>query len=142
METVKTSLKDVRWIDLVSHADDRGVLTSIESAQDIPFEIKRLFYVHHVVADRGGHSHLDTDQVLIAISGAFMVNLDDGLNQQSFQLNDCAKGLYVPRRLFIHLYQFGPTDVCLVLASTHYDRSRSQRNRQDFLTMKRRADHV
>lgn len=142
MENNKTSLADVVWIDLLSHSDDRGTLTSVESAQDIPFEVKRLFYMHHIVADRGGHSHFETDQVIIAISGNFKVDIHDGVNKQTFVLDDCTKGLYVPRRLFTSLYQFDTTDVCLVLASTHYERNQSQRNWEDFLEMKKRVDHV
>jgi len=142
MENNKTSLADVVWIDFVSNSDDRGTLTSIESAQDIPFEVKRLFYMHHIVADRGGHSHFETDQVIIAISGNFKVDIHDGVNIQTFVLDDCTKGLYVPRRLFTSLYQFDTAAVCLVLASTHYERNQSQRNWEDFLEMKKRVDHV
>lgn len=140
MDNTKTSLADIKWFDLVSNKDSRGTLTSIESGQCIPFEIKRIFYMHHITEDRGGHSHLDTDQVIIAISGRFKVDIYDGREQKTYELDDCQKGLYVPRRLFTSLYEFDSSDVCLVLASTHYDRSKSQRNREEFIEMKKRVD--
>ena len=65
-----TSVLDaVRWVELPSNVDARGVLTSIEGGQDIPFEIKRIFYMHHIAADRGGHAHIDTEQIVTAAAG-------------------------------------------------------------------------
>ena len=142
MDNTKISLADIKWIDLASNSDDRGTLTSIESGQCIPFEIKRLFYMHHITEDRGGHSHLDTDQVIIPISGNFKIDIHDGENQQTFVMDDCQKGLYVPRRLFTSLYEFDPTDVCLVISSTHYERNKSQRNWGEFESMKKEVEGV
>ena len=62
-------LDQVKLISLPSVVDSRGVLTAIEGTKDIPFEIKRVFYMHHIERNRGGHAHRDTDQVVIAISG-------------------------------------------------------------------------
>jgi dTDP-4-dehydrorhamnose 3,5-epimerase-like enzyme len=126
-------LAEIRWIDLPGSRDDRGVLTSLESGRDIPFPIKRIFYMHHVVEARGGHAHIDTDQVLIAISGTFIVDIQDRNEKKTFFFNNPEKGLFVPRLLFTDLYDFSPEAVCLVLASTHYDRKKSLRSWDDFL---------
>jgi len=126
-------LDKVRLIDLPSVADARGVLTAIESTRDIPLELKRIFYMHHITEDRGGHAHRDTDQVVVAISGAFRIELFDGSNKLSFAMNDPTKGLYVPRMIFISMSQFTEHAVCLVLANTHYDMSRSFRTLEDYL---------
>ena len=142
MEGGKTSLLDISWINLDSNTDDRGTLTSIESGLDIPFEIKRVFFMHHIVADRGGHSHIDTDQVLIPVSGCFKVDIHDGTAQNSYTLDDCTKGLYIPRLLFTTLYDFDLMDVCLVLANTHYERQNSQRKWSEFLAIKLGVSHV
>jgi hypothetical protein len=142
MDNTKITLADIKWIDLVSNADDRGTLTSIESGQCIPFEIKRIFYMHHITEDRGGHSHLHTNQVIIPISGTFKIDIHDGQNQETYVMDDCQKGLYVARRLFTSLYEFDPTDVCLVLSSTHYERNKSQRNWEEFETMKKEVEGV
>ena len=126
-------LNTARWIDLPSRVDSRGVLTSIESRLDIPFEIKRIFYMHHIVADRGSHAHTDTDQVVIAAAGCFKMDLSDGTNIQTYALDDPSRGVYTPRMVFIRLYDFSPGAVCLVLASTRYDIAKSIRSWEDYL---------
>ena len=126
-------LKDVRVIDLPSVRDPRGVLTSVESGIDTPFEIKRIFYMHHIVTDRGGHAHTDTDQVIIASYGSFRVDISDGTQSQKYVLDDAQKGLYVPRMIFIKLYEFSQGAVCTVLSSTHYDIKKSIRTWEDYL---------
>ena len=126
------SIKELRWIDLTSVHDERGILTSIESSIDIPFEVKRIFYMHHIVSDRGGHAHRDTDQIIIAISGSFQIELYDGTERLSYRLDNPIKGLFVPRMIFIQLFDFSKDAVCLVLASTHYDIKKSLRNIEDY----------
>lgn len=126
------SIGDLSWIDLASVHDERGILTSIESSLDIPFEIKRIFYMHHIVSDRGGHAHRDTDQVIIAISGSFQIELYDGTDKVSYRLDNPIKGLFVPRMIFVQLFDFSKDAVCLVLASTHYDIKKSLRNIEDY----------
>jgi dTDP-4-dehydrorhamnose 3,5-epimerase-like enzyme len=126
------SVTDISWKNLASVNDVRGILTSIESNIDIPFEIKRIFYIHHVISDRGGHAHVDTDQVVIAISGSFKIELFDGVNKVLFKMDDPVKGLYIPRMIFIKLFDFSDDAVCLVLASTNYDIKKSIRNIDDF----------
>ena len=128
-------LRDVKWVDLPSHRDSRGTLTSIESNVDTPFIIKRVFYMHHTVSDRGGHAHTDTDQIVVACSGSFKVDLSDGTTTRTYEMNDATKGLYVPRMVFVTLYGFSDNSVCLVLASTHYDISKSIRSWKDYMKM-------
>lgn len=126
-------INDVRFIDLPSVKDVRGVLTSIEGGIDTPFEIKRIFYMHHIVSDRGGHAHTDTDQVIVASYGSFKVEISDGSRSSSYVLDDAQKGLYVPRMIFIKLSGFSSGAVCMVLASTHYDITKSIRTWEDYL---------
>lgn len=120
-------------IDLKSIYDPRGCLTAIEGNQDIPFEIKRIFYMHHVTEDRGGHAHIDTDQVLIPIHGSLRVKLFDGKETREYFMDDCTKGLYIPRLYFTDMTEFTPETVCLVLSSTHYDMGRSLRSMEAFM---------
>ena len=126
-------LDAVRWVELPSNVDERGVLTSIESGQDIPFEIKRIFYMHHVTTDRGGHAHTDTEQVVTAASGCFKMDLSDGVSTETYILDDPTQGVYTPPMVFIKLYDFSPGAVCLVLASTHYDIGKSIRSWEAYL---------
>jgi len=120
-------------IDIPTNLDIRGCLSSLEEESDIPFDIKRIFYMHHVTQDRGGHAHINTDQVVIAISGSFSVNLFDGKQTFEYHLNDCKKGLYIPRLTYTDLIAFSPDAVCLVLANTHYDMGMSLRSMDDYL---------
>lgn len=121
-------------IDLKTIADPRGALTAIEGTQDIPFAIKRIFYMHHVSSDRGGHAHIDTDQVLIPIHGSLRVKLFNGKETEEYVMNDCTKGLYIPRLYFTDMYEFTPETVCLVLSSTHYDMGRSLRSMEAYMS--------
>src|SRR5688572_9220608 len=127
MKTMKSGLSEVRWIELPAMKDDRGTLTAVEATIDIPFAIRRIFYMHHVSADRGGHAHRDTDQVVIGIAGRHEIEVKDGRNSLTFVLDDPNKGLYLPRMTFTSLMHFSEGAVSLVLASTHYDRSKSIR---------------
>ena len=83
MNKEKISIESASLIEFNSIEDDRGTLTSIEEKRSIPFEIKRVFYMHNVKSDRGGHSHFDTDQVVIPINGSFKVSIHDGKIQKA-----------------------------------------------------------
>lgn len=120
-------------IDFKTNGDERGFLTSIEGEKEIPFKINRVFYMHHVVENRGGHAHIDTDQVVIPISGQFIVSLFDGEYKKEYIMNDCTKGLYIPRLVYTDLYDFSKDAVCLVLANTHYDIGRSLRSLEAYM---------
>jgi hypothetical protein len=89
--------------------------------------------MHHIVADRGGHAHTDTDQVIVALSGRFEIDIADGIVSRTYGMDDATRGLYVPRMIFTRLYDFSRDAVCLVLANTHYDMSKSIRSWQDYL---------
>lgn len=127
------NIRSVYEVHLPSFGDERGFLTSIEQIKDIPFEINRIFYMHHLTEDRGGHAHIDTDQIIIAISGSFKLKVFDGMNEDIYILNDCTIGIFSPKLIFCDLYDFSPNAVCLVLANTYYDIKKSLRNRKDFL---------
>ena len=121
-------------IKLRTNSDSRGALTSVEELQDIPIDIKRVFYMHHVTENRGGHAHKDTDQVIIPVSGSFKIMLFDGKENIVFDMSDCTKGLYIPRLTFTDLYDFTPDAVCLVLANTHYDMGKSLRSMDAYMS--------
>lgn len=115
--------------------DDTGRLTAVESGEHVPFQIARVFFVHQVAdgVDRGGHAHRDTDQVLSCIRGQLKVEVRDGAGTETFLLDDSASGLYVPRMLWIRLYDFTNEAILSVYANTRYDRSRSIRTWEAYL---------
>ena len=127
------NIKSVYEINFQNNGDDRGFLTSIEQNSTIPFDIKRIFYMHHITQDRGGHAHIDTDQVIIPISGSFKVKVFDGINEDIYLLKECTKGIFTPRLTFCDLYDFSSDGVCLVLANTHYNMNMSLRSKEEFL---------
>ncbi len=125
----------VRWIEFQDNPDERGRLTAVEADRHVPFPIARVFLVHQVApgTDRGGHAHRDTDQVLACTHGRLKVDVSDGRGTLTFVLDDPARGLFVPRMLWIRLYDFEQEAVLLVYANTHYDRSQSIRTWDEYL---------
>jgi hypothetical protein len=118
--------------------DHRGALTPIEAEKDLPFAIRRVYFIYDVSngAVRAGHSHRELQQVLIAISGSFNVHLDDGTTRQTFLLNRPNIGLYVPRMMWRDIDDFSGGAVCLSLASQHYDEADYYRDYDSFLRAK------
>jgi len=135
-------MDDIKWLDFQSTVDSRGRLTAIEGGTHIPFQIARVFYVHEVSerTDRGGHAHRDTDQVLTCVYGSMKVDASDGSRVGTFVLDDATKGIYVPRMIYVRLYDFSPGAVLLVLANTVYDRTRSLRSWREYLAAKGLSD--
>ncbi|NDF12354.1 MAG: WxcM-like domain-containing protein [Proteobacteria bacterium] len=119
------ALADCRYIQLRKIEDPRGNLTSIEGGQDIPFEIKRVYYLYDVPggSSRAGHAHKNLHQLFIAMSGSFDITLRDGTSEQRFHLNRSYFGLYVPPMIWRDIDNFSSGAVCTVLASDHYNES-------------------
>jgi len=116
-------LKDCRIIELPKISDPRGNLSFIESGQQIPFDIQRVYYLYDVPggSDRGSHAHKNLHQFVVAMSGSFDVVLDDGKEKKRFHLNRSYYGLYVCPMMWRYLDNFSSGGVCMVLASAHYD---------------------
>jgi hypothetical protein len=112
----------IRIIDFPIVHEPRGNLSFIEGERQIPFPIKRVYYLYDVPggAVRGGHAHKDLQQVVIALSGSFDVVLDDGKERQKVSLNRSYHGLYLPNMVWRELENFSSGAVCLVLASEIY----------------------
>jgi hypothetical protein len=118
------SIKQCKLVDLPIIQDPRGNLTFIEGGNHIPFEIKRVYYLYDVPggSERGGHAHKDLHQLIIAMSGSFDINLDDGKgNKIKHHLNRSYFGLYVCPMMWRDIDNFSSGAVCMVLASAPYD---------------------
>lgn len=148
------STMDYTLLDFQPHGDDRGQLTVVESGKDIPFDVKRVFYIYGVEGGvrRGFHALRDTDQVLVCVKGSCKVLLDDGSAGDAcgsgaagdaregdgsgkvvVSLDDPQKGLLVPAHLWREMFDFSPDAMLLVLASGPYAESDYIRNYEDFL---------
>lgn len=129
----------VRLLEFRKVANPKGNLTAIEGGQDVPFDIKRVFYLYDVPGgeDRGGHAHRALEQVIIAASGSFDIVVEDGVTERRFFLNRSYSGLYIPPMIWAHLENFSSGSVSLVLASAHYDESDYYRDHDEYLRVVR-----
>lgn len=118
---MKSPLDGVRLLDVPTVRDDRGALSAIEGGGHIPFVVARVFYMHGMTADRGGHAHPRTEQCVLAVAGSFTVAVTDGRDTAAYRLDDPTRGLYLPPMVFLDIRDISPDAVCLVLASTHYE---------------------
>lgn len=115
-----------------------GNITAIEGKMDIPFDVKRVYYLYDVPggAERGGHAHKELQQLIVAASGCFDVVLDDGKNRKVVELNRPYYGLLVVSGIWRELINFSSGAICLVLASHKYDKNDYFREYNNFITFK------
>lgn len=133
-----TTVNDCRIIDIRKYTDNRGYLSVIEGGLDIPFEIKRIYYLYMVPeAARGAHAHKELQQLMIATSGSVHVTLDDGTEKKTFVLDKPWKGLLVAPGMWRDLDNFAGGTVCMVLASEKYEAEDYIRDYNDFLAFKK-----
>lgn len=113
-----TNIKDIKIIEIPKIQDTRGNLSVIEG-NVIPFEIKRVYYLYDVPsgAERGGHSHIEQHEFLVALSGSFDVVMTDSINKTKVTLNKPNQGLLIPNGIWRELENFSSGSVCLVVAS-------------------------
>lgn len=136
----KSSVYDCTIIELDKHHSDRkGNITVVENHKDIPFEVRRTYYLYDVPGgeSRGAHAHKELSQLIIAASGSFTVTLDDGNVKRTFLLNRPYQGLYVVPGIWRTLDDFSSGSVCLVLASHGYDEADYIRDYDEFIEYKR-----
>jgi hypothetical protein len=122
--------------------DQRGCLTFIEGGRNVPFEIKRVYYLYDIPdsAQRGGHAHKRLEQVMIAVSGSFEIIVDDGRSRRLVLLNHPRQGLYVGGLIWREMSNFSSGAVCLVLASECYDEADYYRDYNEFLAAVRHEE--
>ena len=132
-----TTVNDCRIIDIRKFTDNRGYLSVIEGGMDIPFEIKRIYYLYMVPeAARGAHAHKQLQQLLVATSGSVDITLDDGREKKTFHLDRPWKGLLVVPGLWRDLDNFSGGTVLMCLASEKYDVVDYIRDYNEFLKYK------
>lgn len=124
-----------RIIKFPKICDPRGNLSFIENSKQIPFDIKRVYYLYDIPggSERAGHAHISLQQVLIALAGSFDVLLDDGHAKKEFTMNRSNYGLLITPGIWRVLNNFSYGSVCLSLASDFFDEEDYIRNYEDFL---------
>lgn len=119
------------------HGDERGQLVALEELKDIPFEIKRVYYMYDTGEGihRGFHAHKSLKQILICIHGSCKILLDNGTEKKIVPLEKPYEGLYIANNMWREMYDFSPDAVLMVLASEYYDESDYIRDYDQFLKL-------
>jgi hypothetical protein len=135
----ETSIYDCSIIELPRLKNRAGNITVVNNNDNIPFDIKRIFYIYDIPGgeDRGAHAHKECHQFLIAVSGSFEIEMNDGINKRTVTLNRPYYGLHIPPGIWAAEKGFSSGSVCLVLASHTYDEKDYIRDYPNFLEYKR-----
>ena len=138
IDSKKTTIYDCSILHLPKIENRAGNITPLENLKNIPFEIKRVFYIYDIPGgkDRGAHAHKVCKQLLIAASGGFDVFLDDGINKKTVTLNRPYLGLYIIPGMWRELLNLSSGSISLVLASDYYNENDYIRKYEDFLNFK------
>ena len=132
-----SSIDDCKIIDMKTIGHANGKLSVMENLATAPFNIQRIYYLYDLpaAAERGGHSHISLCGLLVALSGSFDVEVDDGHRKRRFTLNRPDRGLIIPPGIWRTLDSFSSGSICLVLASKKYDESDYIRDYDEFKQM-------
>ena len=125
---------DAKIIALPKHADPRGNLSFAENFKQVPFVIKRAYWIYDVPGGeaRGGHAYKENEEFIIALSGSFDVILDDVTDKKRFSLNRSYYGLHIPKGVWREIDNFSTNSVALILSSTPYSEEDYIRNYDEF----------
>ncbi len=128
---------DIKMFTFQPHGDARGQLVAAEVGKEIPFEVKRVYYIYDTLADvrRGFHAHKNLEQILICVHGSCVIHLDNGQETAEVLLDKPYEGLYISNDMWREMYDFSEGAVLLVLASEHYDEADYIRSYDDFIAM-------
>lgn len=127
-------LEQAKMIEFIQRGDENGYLVALESNKEVPFEIKRVFYVYGTVDGvvRGQHSNRKSEFVLVNLAGSSKVKVDYGDKEEIYLLDKPNKGLYIPRMLWKDMYDFSSDAVLLVLSNEPYDADEYIRDKQEY----------
>jgi len=139
----EASIYDCSIIELPRLKNRTGNITVVNNNDNIPFEVKRVFYIYDIPGgeDRGAHAHKDCHQFLVAVSGSFEVEMNDGTNKRTITLNRPYYGLHIPPGIWAAEKGFSSGAVCLVLASHKYDEKDYIRDYEKFKNYKEEIDN-
>lgn len=132
-------ISEVKMIEFNEFGDERGQLVVVEENKNIPFDLKRVFYIYNSDEGivRGNHANLETEFVLICVSGKAKVKVLDGIESKVYELDGPQKGLYIPKMVWKEMYDFTKNTVLLVMASELYNENEYIRNFDEYLEKNR-----
>ncbi len=118
------SVKDCCLIDVPTFTDERGAISVLD--KELPFQVRRVFWLHHIQEgkDRGAHALLDSSEIIVAVHGSFIVDLDDAKNKTSVLLDNPSKGLIIRPGVWFRTHSYKEDGVSLILAEEEYARDK------------------
>ena len=124
----------VKWIDFDIHGDERGQLVSLEENKNIPFDVRRIYYLYGTKdnVSRGFHAHKELRQIAVCVAGKCLMKLDDGINKEEVWLNSPARGLLIDKMVWHEMHHFSDDCVLMVVADDYYDETDYVRDYADF----------
>ncbi len=133
----KTTVYDCSIIEMPRLKNRAGNISIVENQDNLPFDVKRVFYIYDIPGgeDRGAHAHKECHQFLIAVSGSFEIEMDDGVNKRTVQLNRPYYGLHIPPGIWAAEKGFSSGAICLVLTSQEYRDVDYIREYNDYLNL-------
>jgi len=131
------TIDDCIMIDIPTFTDERGSISVID--KELPFEVKRVFWLHHINEGmgRGGHALLEGSEIMCSMHGSFVVDLFDGVNKTSITLDDTSKGLLIRPGVWFTTHSYKNDGVTMVLASEEYSRDRYTYDYDEFLMLRK-----
>lgn len=135
---MKTTISDLKLINLPKKEDPRGSLSFIEEENHIPFKIMRTYWIYDVPGGQahGGHAFINQQEFIVALSGSFDVSIDDGKELKTYSLNRSYYGLYIPNGLWRQLENFSTNSLAIILSSTLFSEDDYVRDYHEFLKLK------
>lgn len=131
------SVNDCLIVDVPTFTDERGAISVMD--KEMPFQVKRVFWLHHIAEgkDRGGHALLDSTELMVAVHGSFVVDLDDKVNKISFLLDSPEKGLIIRPGIWFRTHSYSNDGVTLVIAEEEYSRDKYTYDYEEFKKLRK-----
>lgn len=131
------TVKDCVMVDIPTFTDERGSISVMD--KELPFEVKRVFWLHHINEgkDRGAHALLNSAEIMIALHGSFMVDLDDTETKTSVILDDPSKGLMIWPGIWFRTHSYKEDGVSLILASEEYARDKYTYDYEEYIRLRK-----
>lgn len=131
------SVNDCSVIDVPTFIDERGAISVMD--KELPFQVMRVFWLHHIVdgKDRGAHALLNSSEIMVAVHGSFVVDLDDTINRVSILLDDPTKGLIIRPGIWFRTHSYKEDGVSLILAEEEYARDKYTYDYEEFKNLRK-----
>ena len=128
-------MKNIKIMDLKIYGDNRGSLIALEKEHNVPFDIKRVYYIYDTKrgVPRGFHAHENLEQLLICVSGSCKIKVDNGKEKEIYELNSPETALYIGKMIWREMYDFSQGCVLMVIASEYYNPEEYIRDYDEFI---------